>query len=301
MRMTAKPDNGCYVAIKTYNNYVTGAEVARITFPDSQTLNVWALHKVTVSVPTGCSRLMIETAVRQNGGMDICRPMLEEGDTYQGWSLSPNDITIEEVMTETGLDIKNGIIKATADTFEVRDNSGNVTARITEDGFFAGSVYATNGYFDGLIRHRKTYITKDNFHEYFAKDYTIADTTYYVPRWDRMGSNIVIQSLPEEGDFRIGLPVVYAENNPATDGRYERAREVVGSTIIVRCEGTGITLYGTSKTAPSWTQADGASTSFFLKPTYIAYLTCKVKNESGSADTDYELIYWERVVRKALP
>lgn len=301
MRMTAKPDNGCYVAIKTYNNYVTGAEVARITFPDSQTLNVWALHKVTVSVPTGCSRLMIETAVRQNGGMDICRPMLEEGDTYQGWSLSPNDITIEEVMTETGLDIKNGIIKATADTFEVNDNSGNVTARITEDGFFVGSVYATNGYFDGLIRHRKTYITKDNFHEYFVKDYTIADTTYYVPRWDRMGSNIVIQSLPEDDDFRIGLPVVYTENNPATDGRYERAREVVGSTIIIRCEGTGITLYGTSKTAPSWTQAGGASTPFFLKPTYIAYLTCKVKNESGSADTDYELIYWERVVRKALP
>lgn len=301
MRMTAKPDNGSYVAIKTYNTSVTGTEVARIKFPDSQTLNVWTLYKVAVSVPAACNRLLIETGVRKNGAIDLCRPMLEEGDTYQGWSLSPYDVTIDDAVVATGLDIKNGIIKATADTFEVNDNKGNVTARITEDGFFAGSVYATNGYFDGLIRHRKTYITKDNFHEYFAKDYTIADTTYYVPRWDRMGSNIVIQSLPEEDDFRIGLPVVYAENNPATDGRYERAREVVGSTIIIRCEGTGIMLYGTSKTAPSWTQAGGASTPFFLKPTYIAYLTCKVKNESGSADTDYELIYWERVVRKALP
>lgn len=232
-------------------------------------------------------------------------PKLEVGATPTDWiegkSGYVEDSGLAAKMLRTGIDIENGKITATADTFEVQDNRGNTTARITEDGFFAGSVYATNGYFDGLIRHRKTYITKDNFHEYFAKDYTIADTTYYVPRWDRMGSNIVIQSLPEEDDFRIGLPVVYAENNPATDGRYERAREVVGSTIIIRCEGTGIMLYGTSKTAPSWTQADGASTPFFLKPTYIAYLTCKVKNESGSADTDYELIYWERVVRKALP
>ena len=308
MRMTAKPDNGCYVAIKTYNNYVTGAEVARITFPGSQTLNVWALHKVAVSVPAGCSRLMIETAVRQNGVMDICRPMLEEGDTYQGWSLSPNDIAIEEVMTETGLDIKNGIIRATADTFEVNDNSGNVTARITDDGFFTGSVYATNGYFDGLVRNRKRVITKENFYEYFEKDTYSGMSDAYNPIWEKIGSNFVIQSTPEDADgaamyLQLALPTAYPITHPYTDGRYERAREVIGNTIIIRCEnGNGITLYGTSRTAPDWDSGGYTGSPYTLKSGYVAYLTCKVKNTgSSSEESGYETIYWERVVRKALP
>lgn len=162
MRMTAKPDNGCYVAIKTYNNYVTGAEVARITFPGSQTLNVWALHKVAVSVPAGCSRLMIETGVRKNGAIDLCRPMLEEGDTYQGWSLSPYDVTIDDAVVATGLDIKNGIIKATADKFEIRNNNGEQTAAVNEK----GRLEVKSGLFSGFIVKKMTTLTPDNISEY---------------------------------------------------------------------------------------------------------------------------------------
>ena len=306
MRMTAKPDNGSYVSIRTYNNHVTGQEVTRVVFPDSQTLNVWTLYKVTVDVPAGCLRLIIEAAVRNNGGIDLCRPMLEEGEEYQGWSLSPDDSTIEDVMQATGFDIKNGIIKATADTFEVQDNSGNVTARITEDGFFAGSVYATNGYFDGLVRNQKRIITKDNFLEYFEKDtYSVIDDAYK-PIWDRIGSNFVIRSTPiasdgEEMYLQCVLPTAYSLANPYTDGRYERAREVVGNTIIIRCENEqGIVLYGTSRTTPN--NGDAISTPYILKNGYIAYLTCKVKNVgSNLEETEYEMIYWERVVRKALP
>ena len=306
MRMTAKPDNGSYVSIRTYNNHVTGQEVTRVVFPDSQTLHVWTLYKVTVDVPAGCLRLIIEAAVRNNGGIDLCRPMLEEGEEYQGWSLSPDDTTIEEVMQATGFDIKNGIIKATADTFEVQDNSGNVTARITEDGFFAGSVYATNGYFDGLVRNQKRIITKDNFLEYFEKDtYSVIDDAYK-PIWDRIGSNFVIRSTPiasdgEEMYLQCVLPTAYSLANPYTDGRYERAREVVGNTIIIRCENEqGIVLYGTSRTTPN--NGDAISTPYILKNGYIAYLTCKVKNVgSNLEETEYEMIYWERVVRKALP
>ena len=309
MRMTVKPDNGSYVVIKTYNNNnVAGTDVVRITFPDSQTLNVWVLHKVAVSVPASCNRLLIETSVRKNGAIDLCRPMLEEGDTYQGWSLSPNDITIEEVMTETGLDIKNGIIRATADTFEVNDNSGNVTARITDDGFFTGSVYATNGYFDGLVRNRKRVITKENFYEYFEKDTYSGMSDAYNPIWEKIGSNFVIQSTPEDADgaamyLQLALPTAYPITHPYTDGRYERAREVIGNTIIIRCEnGNGITLYGTSRTAPDWDSGGYTGSPYTLKSGYVAYLTCKVKNTgSSSEESGYETIYWERVVRKALP
>lgn len=162
MRMTAKPDNGSYVAIKTYNTSVTGTEVARIPFPDSQTLNVWALYKVAVSVPAACNRLLIETGVRKNGAIDLCRPMLEEGDTYQGWSLSPYDVTIDDAVVATGLDIKNGIIKATADKFEIRNNNGEQTAAVNEK----GRLEVKSGLFSGFIVKKMTTLTPDNISEY---------------------------------------------------------------------------------------------------------------------------------------
>lgn len=308
MKMNVKPDNGSYVAIKTYNNNVTGTEVARITFPDSQTLNVWVLHKVAVSVPAACNRLLIETSVRKNGAIDLCRPMLEEDETYQGWSLSPYDVTIDDAIVATGIDIENGKITATADTFEVQDNRGNTTARITDDGFFTGSVYATNGYFDGLVRKLKRVITKENFYEYFEKDTYSGMSDAYNPIWDKIGSNFVIQSTPEDADgvamyLQLALPTAYPITHPYTDGRYERAREVIGNTIIIRCEnGNGITLYGTSRTAPNLDSGGVAGSPYTLKSGYVAYLTCKVKNTgSSSEESGYETIYWERVVRKALP
>lgn len=162
MRMTAKPDNGSYVAIKTYNTSVTGTEVAHIAFPDSQTLNVWALYKVAVSVPAACNRLLIETGVRKNGAIDLCRPMLEEGDTYQGWSLSPYDVTIDDAVVATGLDIKNGIIKATADKFEIRNNNGEQTAAVNEK----GRLEVKSGLFSGFIVKKMTILTPDNISEY---------------------------------------------------------------------------------------------------------------------------------------
>lgn len=162
MRMTAKPDNGSYVAIKTYNTSVTGTEVARIAFPDSQTLNVWTLYKVAVSVPAACNRLLIETGVRKNGAIDLCRPMLEEGDTYQGWSLSPYDVTIDDAVVATGLDIKNGIIKATADKFEIRNNNGEQTAAVNEK----GRLEVKSGLFSGFIVKKMTTLTPDNISEY---------------------------------------------------------------------------------------------------------------------------------------
>lgn len=162
MRMTAKPDNGSYVAIKTYNTSVTGTEVARIAFPNNQTLNVWALYKVAVSVPAACNRLLIETGVRKNGAIDLCRPMLEEGDTYQGWSLSPYDVTIDDAVVATGLDIKNGIIKATADKFEIRNNNGEQTAAVNEN----GRLEVKSGLFSGFIVKKMTTLTPDNISEY---------------------------------------------------------------------------------------------------------------------------------------
>lgn len=240
----------------------------------------------------------------------VTMPKLETGATPTDWTDSEsgyveNSDTVAKIL-RTGIDIENGKITATADTFEVQDNSGNVTARITEDGFFAGSVYATNGYFDGLVRNQKRIITKDNFLEYFEKDAYSGMDDAYNPIWDKIGSNFVIQSTPEDADgaavyIQLVLPTAYPVTHPYEDGRYERAREVVGNTIIIRCEiEQSIVLYGTSRTAPS--NGDAISTPYTLKSGYIAYLTCKLKNVGSSLEEEeYEMIYWERAVRKALP
>lgn len=239
-------------------------------------------------------------------------PKLEVGATPTDWiegkSGYVEDSGLAAKMLRTGIDIENGKITATADTFEVQDNRGNTTARITDDGFFTGSVYATNGYFDGLVRKLKRVITKENFYEYFEKDTYSGMSDAYNPIWDKIGSNFVIQSTPEDADgvamyLQLALPTAEPITHPYTDGRYERAREVIGNTIIIRCEnGNGITLYGTSRTAPNWDSGGVAGSPYTLKSGYVVYLTCKVKNTgSSSEESGYETIYWERVVRKALP
>ena len=239
-------------------------------------------------------------------------PKLEVGATPTDWiegkSGYVEDSGLAAKMLRTGIDIENGKITATADTFEVQDNRGNITARITDDGFFTGSVYATNGYFDGLVRNRKRVITKENFYEYFEKDTYSGMSDAYNPIWEKIGSNFVIQSTPEDADgaamyLQLALPTAYPITHPYTDGRYERAREVIGNTIIIRCEnGNGITLYGTSRTAPDWDSGGYTGSPYTLKSGYVVYLTCKVKNTgSSSEESGYETIYWERVVRKALP
>lgn len=242
----------------------------------------------------------------------VTMPKLEVGATLTDWiegkSGYVEDSGLVSKMLRTGFDIENGKITATAGTFEVQDNRGNTTARITDDGFFTGSVYATNGYFDGLVRKLKRVITKENFYEYFEKDTYSGMSDAYNPIWDKIGSNFVIQSTPEDADgvamyLQLALPTAYPITHPYTDGRYERAREVIGNTIIIRCEnGNGITLYGTSRTAPNWDSGDYTGYPYTLKSGYVAYLTCKVKNTgSSSEESGYETIYWERVVRKALP
>lgn len=295
MRATAKTDNGCYAKFIAIDGDEPNKQV-NLEFPVDQSLNVWKLHKMVLTVPNGCTELKMETAVRKNGGMDICRPMLEEGEEYMGWSLSPNDRRLEEMMTLAGIDLKNILINAQEDTFNVLDSGGNTTVSVTKDGYLTGSVFTKNV---------KRVITKDNFNEYFVKD-TDAGTNIFKPIWEKMASNLVIQSVLNGTDgepvsIQFVLPTTETKAQPYTDGRYERAREMVGKTIIIRCTDNNIPIYlvGTSNTVPNNNQDTAFTTLYTLPADKVAYLTCKVKN-TGS-ENDYETIYWERVVRKALP
>ncbi len=160
-------DNGAYYSIKRFDNGTEGAVVKSGNFVPS--LNDWKLFTTTFTVPDGCTQLLLEIAVRKNGAISVCRPMIMEGTEYGGWSLSPYDNTeagkLESGLKKTGVDIENGKITATADKFEVRNNSGEVTASVNEKGEFE----AYSGLFSGFVRKKLTTITPDNIDKYLSK------------------------------------------------------------------------------------------------------------------------------------
>lgn len=51
----------------------------------------WTLKKITITTPSICTKLRIDAFIRRNGTAYMCRPMLEEGENYNGWTLSEQD------------------------------------------------------------------------------------------------------------------------------------------------------------------------------------------------------------------
>lgn len=157
-------DNGAYYTIKRFETGVGGAVIKSGNY--SNTVGDWVLYTYQITVPSGCSRLLIETAIRKNGTINLCRPMLMEGTEYGGWSLSPYDKTeagkLETNLKSTGIDIENGKITATADKFEIRNNSGETTASVNEKGVLEVGA----GLFGGFVAKKLTVITPDNIARY---------------------------------------------------------------------------------------------------------------------------------------
>lgn len=160
-------DNGAYYSIKRFDNGTEGAVVKSGNFVPS--LNDWKLFTTTFTVPDGCTKLLLEIAVRRNGAINVCRPMIMEGTEYGGWSLSPYDKTeagkLESGLKRTGIDIEDDTITATANKFMVKNNSGEVTASVNEKGEFE----AYSGLFSGFVRKKLTIITPDNIDKYLSR------------------------------------------------------------------------------------------------------------------------------------
>lgn len=199
-------DNGAYYTIKRFETGVEGAVIKSGNY--SNTVGDWVLYTYQITVPSGCSRLLIETAIRKNGTINLCRPMLMEGTEYGGWSLSPYDKTeagkLETNLKSTGIDIENGKITATADKFEVRNNSGEVTASVNKDGLlevgsgvFGGSLVGVSGTFSKLmhVSNANVFISFDQTHVgLLLKGYTIND-----------GSMRVYGDFSVDGEMNVGV------------------------------------------------------------------------------------------------
>lgn len=251
----------------------------------------------------------------------VTMPKMEAGAKPTDWTDTNTDYSenasVASKLLRSGLDIENGKITATANSFEVRNNAGETTASVNKDGVFVtneavlhGSIYAENGYFAGQIKHKKIKVNKSNFFDYFHKvDKSIRDNAY-APIFEELGSNMYIDSVPDricdEGIAYMWLPNIFPTTNPYNDNRYEQARECVGNTISIRLSPScdiGVLVYGVA-TADS----DGSNvreSSATIEAGETAYLTCRVGrsgylNESGSLVTGVEIVYWEAIVGKTI-
>lgn len=144
----------------------------------------------------------------QGGKAWVTMPKLEVGATPTDWIEGKSgfieDSGIAAKLLRTGLDIENGKITATADKFEVRNNSGEVTASVNKDGLlevssgvFGGSLVGTSGTFSKLIHvsNANVSISFDQTHVgLLLKGYTIND-----------GSMRVYGDFSVDGEMNVGV------------------------------------------------------------------------------------------------
>lgn len=272
-------DSGAYYTIKRFDNGVAGAVVESKNYPNI--VGDWALYTSQITVPSGCSRLLIETAIRKNGTINLCRLMLMEGTEYGGWSLSPYDKTeagkLESNLKSTGIDIENGKITATADKFEVRNNSGETTASVNKDGLLMVGA----GVFSGLIRKKITEITPENLKKYVTDVPALALGNIQID-FEKTGCFVKFTGnikAMTKSDVVI-VPPFYMPNHTnwgklSTKTVYE-AMAYVGQTIIV------VNDSDTEMTTIGYTSMDFDHASKYFGRGQGAMITCVVNKGQNS-------------------
>ena len=138
----------------------------------------------------------------QGGKAWVTMPKLEVGATPTDWIEGKSgfieDSGIAAKLLRTGLDIENGKITATADRFEIRNNSGETTASVNEKGVLEVGA----GLFGGFVAKKLTVITPDNIARYTIPS---AQLGYIVFDFASAGSFVRF-----EGDFNT----VFNNNEP---------------------------------------------------------------------------------------
>lgn len=279
VRVIRATDSGAYYTIKRFDNGVAGAVVESKNYPNI--VGDWALYTSKITVPSGCSRLLIETAIRKNGTINLCRLMLMEGTEYGGWSLSPYDKTeagkLETDLKSTGVDIENGKITATADKFEVRNNSGETTASVNEKGLLEVGA----GVFSGLIRKKMTEITPENLKDYVTDQAALTLGNIQID-FEKTGCFVKftgnIKAITKS-DVVI-VPPFYMPNHTnwgklSTKTVYE-AMAYVGQTIIV------VNDSDTEMTTIGYTSMDFDHASKYFGRGQGAMMTCVVNKGQNS-------------------
>lgn len=279
VRVIRATDSGAYYTIKRFDNGVAGAVVESKNYPNI--VGDWALYTSQITVPSGCSRLLIETAIRKNGTINLCRLMLMEGTEYGGWSLSPYDKTeagkLESGLKRAGIDLEDDTITATANKFMVKNNSGEVTASVNEKGVLEVGA----GVFSGLIRKKMTEITPENLKEYVTDVPALALGNIQID-FEKTGCFVKFTGnikAMTKADVVI-VPPFYMPNHTnwgklSTKTVYE-AMAYVGQTIIV------VNDSDTEMTTIGYTSMDFDNASKYFGRGQGAMITCVVNKGQNS-------------------
>ena len=272
-------DNGAYYSIKRFDGGTEGAVVKSGNIFLS--IGGWKLFTATFTVPDGCTKLLLELAVRRNGAIDVCRPMIMEGTEYGGWSLSPYDKTeagkLESGLKRAGIDLEDDTITATANKFMVKNNDGEVTASVNEKGVLEVGA----GVFSGLIRKKMTEITPENLKEYVTDVPALALGNIQID-FEKTGCFVKFTGnikAMTKADVVI-VPPFYMPNHTnwgklSTKTVYE-AMAYVGQTIIV------VNDSDTEMTTIGYTSMDFDHASKYFERGQGAMITCVVNKGQNS-------------------
>lgn len=97
----------------------------------------WKLFTTTFKTSetaAGCNNVTVDLGIRTNGVGRFCKMMLDESDTYNGWTAASYADVSSRALEATGIDIKNKTIDMTADKFTLRNNHGEKSFGVDEDG-----------------------------------------------------------------------------------------------------------------------------------------------------------------------
>lgn len=274
VRNISLSDYGAYYSIKRFDGGTEGAVVKSSNIYAG--LGDWHLFTATFTVPDGCTKLLLELAVRRNGAFSVCRPMIMEGTEYGGWSLSPYDKTeagkLESGLKRAGIDLEDDTITATANKFMVKNNSGEVTASVNEDGLLEVGA----GFFSGLIRKKKTIITPDKLEGYTEEN---SINGYVRLNFVKTGSFVEFSGdigKKTGGNYpTIILPFHNPNASNASLGvTSEEAATCLGQTFIVRNNTSpAITINIVGYT--SLVGGSNATHPYWLERGWMAVLTCE--------------------------
>ena len=272
-------DKGAYYSIKRFDGGTEGAVVKSRNI--SVSIGGWKIFTTTFTVPDGCTKLLLEIAVRRNGAISVCRPMIMEGTEYGGWSLSPYDKTeagkLESGLKRAGIDLEDDTITATANKFLVKNNSGEVTASVNEKGVLEVGA----GVYSGLIRKKMTEITPENLKEYVTDVPALALGNIQID-FEKTGCFVKFTGnirAMTKADVVI-VPPFYMPNNTnwgklSTKTVYE-AMAYVGQTIIV------VNDSDTEMTTIGYTSMDFDHASKYFGRGQGAMITCVVNKGQNS-------------------
>lgn len=211
----------------------------------------------------------------------VTMPKLEVGATPTDWIEGKSgfieDSGIAAKLLRTGLDIENGKITATADKFEVRNNSGETTASVNKKGLLEVGA----GVFSGLIRKKMTEITPENLKDYVTDQAALALGNIQID-FEKTGCFVKFTGnikAMTKSDVVI-VPPFYMPNHTywgklSTKTVYE-AMAYVGQTIIVANDSD------TNMTTIGYTSMDFDHASKHFGRGQGAMMTCVVNKGQNS-------------------